>query len=171
MITWYENKNHLLYLLKYAPLAYTKHTKYRFEFYKIKGIMKKLSLILFLFSFCLTLSAQSQKISGTKWEAKTYELETAEGEEKLEITNSIWRDVFAGLTHLHLKRDGSLSFTTDGNPTQSTWEIQDGTFRVSFTNHRGKISYTVYNYSLSGKDLTLTREDPIIKETYVFTLK
>ena len=96
--------------------------------------------------------------------------------------NSFWADHINLGIPVKIESDGALTYSMDQKPAAAKVKIEGGNLIFYFSggkvakvsdkgnvsNSGSGVSYTVYQYTLHGRELVISREDPEFSEKYVF---
>lgn len=131
----------------------------------------KLLLTILLTGF-LGLQASSQNILGA-WTLESVNVSPSGDRQEtgLSAETCLWRDLHEGVGSLEFRQDGSAHFSLDRQNPEARFELDGDQLRIHITSQNGYISFVEYHYQLRGSRLVLEREDPLVREKYVFSRK
>ncbi|GIV35096.1 MAG: hypothetical protein KatS3mg031_2631 [Chitinophagales bacterium] len=90
--------------------------------------------------------------------------------------NCFWKDHLNPKVPLKIHKDGTVTLSRFEKQTTAQARVEDGRlifeFRGGIAKVKGEpvdaVSYTAYDYQLSGKQLIISREDGMVTEKYIF---
>ena len=134
--------------------------------------MKFILYFLIFFIFNANVYSQINKKLLNSWKIDNYSIFNKNTKKNIsgeELQSYPFFDVFSESTSLKISKDGKL-YMYYNQENNINYKIKGNEFYIYFAESNHKQSYIVYEFKLENQKLTLYREDPLIKESYSFTI-